>query len=289
MHRKIIIFSFFIAFLFGCSTTRTYWGDWSGWSNWEKTNHKKEFTLQVNSIPSNAKLYINKKYVGVTPLKVRLPYPILRSYTQRHKYEDHEAGMDVIITGPINDILNLGRDVGPYTKKVDKEQREKFKDGTATYEFTLKKSGHLPLISSVTVPRSQTSVTLRLKSKPLLKISKVTINSNVKLTLLEKLYELFYDNRFSITYEKYDFEKMISKSKMLNEVFTITDSKHDLTLKISINIERDFTSIQARLLNRNNTTAATSSTNFPTKDFCDAIEAKLKALADSIAYNFLKL
>jgi hypothetical protein len=287
MFLKLLTLCLFL--LAGCATTETYWGNWSEWSDWEKTTTQKEFSLQVDSTPSPADLYIDDKLVGTTPAKLFLSYPILRSSRQKHECQTHRPGLECIVTKPMKDILRIGPYEPPGTKTIDKEEEEKFKEGSTTYELRLKKTGYLPKLTSLPVPYFQDSITFNLKNKPLLKISKVTVNNNVKLSFLEKLYELFYDNRFSVECEKYNFEKMFSESKPLNESFAITkSSKYDLILRVDLSIERELTLIQAQFLNPNNKAVITDNFSFSTNDFCNVIENKLDILISSITNKFLK-
>lgn len=273
----------------GCATTETYWGGWSEWGDWKKTAEKKEFYLSIDSFPSSADVYVDDRLVGTTPAEVVFSHPVLRSSRQRVLYKKHQPGLESVITGPMKDVFDVGPYEPPGTKKVDKEEEEMFSDGSAAYELCLKKNGYLPLITSLEIPYSQDSVVFDLKPKPSLKVSKVTVNNKVKLTFLEKLYELFYDNRFSVKCEDYDFEKIISESNLLNEAFNITESSdHDFILKVNLNIERELTSVQARLLNRNNATLITDRFSFPTKNFCDVIKSKLNTLTTNLTNKFLR-
>lgn len=275
-------------FLTGCSTTNTYWGGWSEWSDWEKTD-EKQFSLSVDSNPSRATVYIDKKFVGTTPLTVTFPYPVLRSRSTRHKYEKHKPGLvEGIVADPLEAFLGPG--IKSRTKKVDYEEKERFKEGTETYELMLKRKGCCPLVMRLNIPYSQTSISFTFKPKPLLKICKVVVDSKVELTFLEKLYEFFYENRFSTNWEGYDFERMILKSQLLNEVFNVCKgSKPVFTLGVRVHIEREHTLLKAQLFNSSNIVIVSDRLNFSTKDFNSVIETKLNTLVSNIANKFIKL
>jgi hypothetical protein len=272
----------------GCSTTTTYSGDWSGWSKWEETDKTKEFRLLVDSTPSHADLYIDEEFVATTPVTIRLSHPVLRSRSHRHRYEELKPGLDAYLEDSIDTVL-FGRKRNPRVKKIGHEEKEKFKDGEETYEFMLKKAGYMPLVASLGIPLSQDSITFDLKEKQLLRISRVTVNNNYELTFLEKLYEFLYEDRFSIDCQNYNFGRIISKSEPLKEVFNITSSysNYHYTLKINLTIERENTTVQAQILNPNNTVIVTDQLDFPTNEFCNLVKNKLNAIADNMAKKFL--
>ncbi len=58
--RKVtLLLLLIISPLFGCSTTRTYWGDWRNWTGWEPTGKAESQVVSIKSYPEGGSVYVD--------------------------------------------------------------------------------------------------------------------------------------------------------------------------------------------------------------------------------------
>ena len=276
--RKMVILFFFISFLSACSTTRMYWGDWRNWTGWEATGKMESQVVSINSTPEGAKVYVDGTLKGDTPISLSLSYPMLRSERLRYKYEQVKPG-----------LLESFLGTRPSTSTIDSQNEERSKAASRTYIIEVRKESFSLAKKTISVPDTG-EVNFLLKNKPNLLIKKFLLKNNIKLSFFEKLYELLYENRFSVDIAKFEgIEKQFFKSTKVKEVFETTTNRKgvDYELEGDVVIGREFIEIKTTITDKSGSLITQQSACLETKKVGSMLQPRVEHLISSILDSFL--
>jgi hypothetical protein len=253
---KTVTLLFIISFLFGCSTTRTYWAGWQNWSKWEPTGRAESQAVTVTSKPKGASVYVDGAFMGDTPITLSLSYPVLRSERKKYRYEQFKPGMVASILGTRSSH-----------SVISSKKQERCKPDGKSYLVEVRKQGYSLARKRISVPETS-RVSFLLKRKPTLLIQKFKVKNNIKLSFFEKLYELLYENRFSVNPAKLEgIEKRFFTSRKVGEVFkTTTSQKADYVLKVKIEAGKELIEIKAEITDKSGILVTQRKTSLKTKD-----------------------
>jgi hypothetical protein len=125
VHDRILVVPLLLAFLSGCATS------WQPQGSFYRTTQTQ---LRVESNPQG-KVYVNNKYVGLTPLETPLEYgQEVERKTRKVSYWDTQPGWSLFVT-----LLSLGLylpfSLIPVDVDTSLEPRESYKDNVFAIEI----------------------------------------------------------------------------------------------------------------------------------------------------------
>jgi hypothetical protein len=272
--RKIAVLFIISIVSFGCTYSRTSWGDWNSWGEWKQTGNSEYQHIQINSNPTGAEIYVDGNLVGTTPATINLNYPVVKSERTKYQYEQR-------VPGVLEHFLMAQQTT---TKSVSSEKEEQFKTASKSYAVEIRKEGYLPRKALVTIP-GNTYLTFQLKEKPVFAIRKITVTNNFKLTLAEKIYEFLYGKKFSINPNRFEnIKRQAFSSEALDNPF---GKGPDYYLEGEIDIQRATTEITMYMTDRLGKIIATRTTSLETKK-PETLPERMESLIRTITEKYLQ-
>jgi hypothetical protein len=272
--RKMLILSVFTLTLFGCTYSRTSWGDWNSWGEWKQTGNSEHQMVQVTSNPAGAEIYVDGNLIGTTPATINFNYPIVKSERIKYQYETK-------VPGVLEHFLLAQQTT---TSKVSSEKEEQFKTASKSYAVEIRKEGYLPGKAVVKIPGNN-HLTLTLREKPVFAIRKITVTNNFKLTLAEKVYETLYGKRYSVNTNRFE---NVKRQAFSSEAFDNPFGKSpDYYLEGEVDIQRGTTEITLMLTNREGKIITTKTATIETKK-PETLPERIENLIRAITEKYLQ-
>lgn len=245
------------SFLLGCAASQSFfWRDWSAWSDWKAANRSESRSVSVASEPSGCEVFVNGSFQGVTPLTVRLSFPVLESERFREQvvYTKTNASPEWLL---------FSKGDRPGTSRVvdrERETRTCLKD--VGHEVVVKKAGFRS--ARKLVGQEGGSCEFILARKPCVYLD-VSVVDESRLTVAQNMYDTVFGKKYSKTVASQDVQGFFQSSRELGDAFDISESRAGCeVLSCSLVIRNDFSSLEVKIVDGNGKASFKDSQKFRT-------------------------
>jgi hypothetical protein len=138
----------------GCVTTtpESHWSSWNTGS-WRQSERQRFSTVKLETNPSEARVLVDGRYRGNTPIKLTLPHHVQSRMHQRVLYRTHNSRntLDTFMEG-----LTLGMVPAPSQIKrevINRQNQEEFRSIPTKHTVSVQKAGFFPQSVNLALPR----------------------------------------------------------------------------------------------------------------------------------------